>query len=51
MGCSYAENKKSIYTWREKNREKYASYRAKYRKQKAIWVKISIEFRYILIDE
>lgn len=51
MGCSYAENKKSIYTWRENNKQKYNSYRAKYRKQKALWIKISIEFRNILLDE
>jgi hypothetical protein len=50
MSGSYASNKKSIYNWRQKNRDKWNEYRREHLKNKRIWIKISIEFRNILID-
>jgi len=50
MSCSYSKNKSHIYKWRENNKIKYLEYRTKYRKQQAIWMRISSEFRNILFN-
>lgn len=49
MSCTYSKNKSHIYKWRENNKIKYMEYRTKHRRQQAIWMKISSEFRNILI--
>lgn len=50
MSGSYASNKKSIYTWRDKNRNKWNEYRRVQQKNRRIWIKISIEFMNILLN-
>lgn len=47
---TYTQNKKSIYNWREKNRDKWNEYRRNLWKQNATWKKISREFMNILLD-
>ena len=51
MSGSYASNKKSIYTWRDKNRDKWNEYRRNYVRSKKIWLEISIELRNILLED
>jgi hypothetical protein len=51
MKGTYLQNKKSIYNWREKNRDKWNEYRRHLCKQNAIWKKISREFLNILLDD
>jgi len=51
MSGTYSQNKKSIYNWREKNKEKWNQYRRLNYKQNAIWKKISREFLNILLDD
>jgi hypothetical protein len=50
MQGSYSQNKKSIYNWREKNKEKYNKYMLEKQKKKYTWKKISREFMNILLD-
>ena len=51
MSGTYLQNKKSIYNWREKNKEKWNEYKRKNWKQNSIWKKISREFMNILLDD
>jgi hypothetical protein len=51
MTRPYSENKKHIYAYREKNREKLNQYHKKLYHNKKIWKLISIEFRFILLDD
>jgi len=50
MQGTYAQNKKSIYNWREKNKHKWNKYIAEKAKQKYQWKKISREFLNILLE-
>ena len=50
MSGTYLQNKKSIYNWREKNKDKWNEYRRNLWKQNSIWKKISREFMNILLD-
>ena len=51
MSGSYASNKKSIYNWRNKNRDKLNEYQNKCYYNKKVWKLISLEFRNILLEE
>jgi hypothetical protein len=62
MSSSYSQNKKSIYNWREKNKDTWNSYlrerrlknKDKYneqQQQRRMWKKISREFLNILLDD
>jgi hypothetical protein len=46
---SYAQNKKSIYTWREKNREAFNAVSKRNEVRKSNWKKISKIYLNILL--
>lgn len=49
--CKYSESQKaSIYSWRERNPEKYLKLALKTRMKRYYWAKISKEFNNILLD-
>jgi len=62
MSASYSQNKKSIYNWREKNKDTWNTYLRERRlknkdkcneqqQNKRMWKKISREFMNILLDD
>ena len=51
MPLPYEQNKKHIYEWREKNKEKSNELQNKYAKKYYRWKKIQKEFMNILIDD
>jgi hypothetical protein len=49
MAWAYSKNKKCIYNWREKNKERNLEINRRYYKKRAIWLKVSKEFNNILL--